>query len=367
MIFSFGDNLKALRKEKGLTQEQTAELLNISKQSISRWETNTTYPDVLFLPVLASFYGITVDRLLGVDHETNDRIKAEYFAKRQAAHHNGDISAAYELSQKLYAHFPNDTDVINSLMGDTYLMGFHESGDKRTHYLTMSIAIADRFLKITQDIDEQCRCIRNIATCHKLLGNKEEAVRWVQKLPSAWSGIENAGLAIWEGKDRADSIQHSLDAVLHLTYRLLWAYAENPELPPENRIRILEKIPALFQLLFEEGDYGFYHAFLSRTHLELAKANPATAMHHVQEAVAHAEAWDAATPTRHTSLLFCGQGILPSEWTKAGSDSQKESILRALTDTAFDGLRDNPAFAKIVNMSDYSRLPCVKGAVTEGD
>ena len=67
MNFDFGANLRALRNGKGLTQEQAAELLNVSKQSVSRWETGITWPDIAFLPQLASFYGVSVDSLLGAD------------------------------------------------------------------------------------------------------------------------------------------------------------------------------------------------------------------------------------------------------------------------------------------------------------
>ena len=52
-MFNFGENLKNLRISKGFTQEQVAGLLDISKQSVSRWENNITYPDITFLPILA--------------------------------------------------------------------------------------------------------------------------------------------------------------------------------------------------------------------------------------------------------------------------------------------------------------------------
>ena len=67
MDFDFGANLRALRCGKGLTQEQAAELLNVSKQSVSRWENGITWPDISFLPQLASFYDVSVDALLGAD------------------------------------------------------------------------------------------------------------------------------------------------------------------------------------------------------------------------------------------------------------------------------------------------------------
>lgn len=56
-------NLRQLRQEKGLTQEELAVHLGISAQSVSRWECGNTLPDVLLLPELARLYGVTVDDL----------------------------------------------------------------------------------------------------------------------------------------------------------------------------------------------------------------------------------------------------------------------------------------------------------------
>ena len=57
------ENLKRLRVAKKLTQEQAAEALNVSAQTISRWECGTTLPDVTKLPELAHFYCVTIDDL----------------------------------------------------------------------------------------------------------------------------------------------------------------------------------------------------------------------------------------------------------------------------------------------------------------
>ncbi len=56
-------NLKRLRKEKNYTQEQAAERLKVSTQTISRWECGNTLPDVLMLPEIARLYCVTVDEL----------------------------------------------------------------------------------------------------------------------------------------------------------------------------------------------------------------------------------------------------------------------------------------------------------------
>ena len=60
---TFSRNLRQLRIEKNLTQEQLANVLGVSAQSVSRWECGNTLPDVLLLPQIARLYGVTVDDL----------------------------------------------------------------------------------------------------------------------------------------------------------------------------------------------------------------------------------------------------------------------------------------------------------------
>ena len=64
---NFGNRIKALRRKMNLTQEELAERLNVSFQTISKWETNASLPDVTMFPLLANFFNVTTDELLGVD------------------------------------------------------------------------------------------------------------------------------------------------------------------------------------------------------------------------------------------------------------------------------------------------------------
>jgi len=334
MSFDFGENLKALRKQKGLTQEYVSELLDVSKQSVSRWENNITYPDITFLPTLASFYDVTVDYLLGADYETNKSVIEDYQNRRQEAHHQGNIADAYSLSQKLYASFPNNKLVINYMMVDSYLMGFRNIDNQRAYYLELSISVAERFLKMTDDLEEQCRCIHNISVCNKLLGNHAKAMDWMNKLPSLWSGIEAAALGVLSGRERTDSIQCSLDGVLHLLHRLLFAYATESELSTQDRVRVLEKLPRIFEIIFENGDYGFYHIFLSRVFVELAKLafeNSEQAKIYEDKAFKHAKLYDDLLTGTHTSLLFRGHEISPGTFTKSDSKTQSERVAAMLS------------------------------------
>lgn len=59
----FSKNLKRLRVAKNMTQEQAAEALGVSTQTVSRWECNTTLPDATILPEIAKLYCVTIDDL----------------------------------------------------------------------------------------------------------------------------------------------------------------------------------------------------------------------------------------------------------------------------------------------------------------
>lgn len=61
-----GRRISELRKEKGWTQEQLAEMLNVSPQAVSKWENGNSCPDITLLPVIAKLFSVTVDDLFGV-------------------------------------------------------------------------------------------------------------------------------------------------------------------------------------------------------------------------------------------------------------------------------------------------------------
>ena len=67
MNLNFAENFKRLRKEKGITQEKVAEVLEVSGQSVSRWELGICYPDLEMLPSIANYFDVTVDSLLSND------------------------------------------------------------------------------------------------------------------------------------------------------------------------------------------------------------------------------------------------------------------------------------------------------------
>ena len=80
----FNEKLQELRKQKGLTQEELAEKLYVSRAAISKWESGRGYPNIESLKAIAKFFSVTVDELLSTDEvltiaEKDNKQKEEYF------------------------------------------------------------------------------------------------------------------------------------------------------------------------------------------------------------------------------------------------------------------------------------------------
>lgn len=80
----FNEKLQELRKQKGLTQEELAESLYVSRTAISKWESGRGYPNIESLKALAKFFSVTIDELLSGEEvltiaEENSKEKERHF------------------------------------------------------------------------------------------------------------------------------------------------------------------------------------------------------------------------------------------------------------------------------------------------
>ena len=69
MELKLGTIIKKLRTERGITQEELANKMGVSYQAVSKWETNTTTPDIAILPQLALFFGVSMDVLFSMNQD----------------------------------------------------------------------------------------------------------------------------------------------------------------------------------------------------------------------------------------------------------------------------------------------------------
>ena len=110
MRLNISENIKRLRKEKGVTQEDLAEAFNVSCQSISRWETDASYPDIELLPIIANYFDVTTDELLGTDKISLEYKRNEYKKQIETLLNDGEAEKALHLCKKAEKEFPTDIE-----------------------------------------------------------------------------------------------------------------------------------------------------------------------------------------------------------------------------------------------------------------
>lgn len=97
----FGDKLKKLRKEKNLSQEGLGSILNVSKMTISNWETNFTEPSLENINELAKYFDVTPNYLLGFANDDLERVEKLKYALKDAGLMANDDLTIEELEKAL--------------------------------------------------------------------------------------------------------------------------------------------------------------------------------------------------------------------------------------------------------------------------
>ena len=117
MKLNMGTKITALRRQKGMTQEQLAAALGVSAPAVSKWETDSSYPDITLLCPLARALGTDVDNLLTFEEELSQEKLGRYMTEIIETARQGDLSGAEEQLNALLHRYPSDMSLKFSAIG----------------------------------------------------------------------------------------------------------------------------------------------------------------------------------------------------------------------------------------------------------
>lgn len=98
---NIADNIARFRKEARLTQADLADFLGVTKASVSKWETGQSYPDIATLPKIATYFGISIDKLLGYEPQMTKEGIREAYERLRKAFAEEPFEQAHEKCQEL--------------------------------------------------------------------------------------------------------------------------------------------------------------------------------------------------------------------------------------------------------------------------
>ena len=118
------ENIRAYRKQRGLTQEQLAEMLGVSAGAVYKWESKSSLPELKLIMEMADFFDISVDALLGYEMKDNRlQIMVERLWK---ASNSRDYDALSE-AEKAIRKYPHSFDVVYAAANLYYTFGLHKN------------------------------------------------------------------------------------------------------------------------------------------------------------------------------------------------------------------------------------------------
>lgn len=209
MALYIGQNIRRLRRDRNMTQEELAAHLGISFQSVSKWERGDGYPDITMLPALAHYFRVTVDELLGMDElsrqETYDRFNAEWESNNRAGWHSENVA----LMRSALKDFPDDALLLVQL--STSLEKLDGTEAEKRENLRKSIAVQEQILR---GEDSEVRNATQFNICFAYMKNEEpdKAIAQAKKLPNLYKARENALVCLLpDGEEKKQAASDALE------------------------------------------------------------------------------------------------------------------------------------------------------------
>ncbi len=198
MSETMGQIIKRLRKEKNLTQEELAEQLNISAPAVSKWENDTSMPDISQVVPLANLFGVPTDVLFGIhgaDHEAEVRARLEEIFRMSDNCPDGEegptalvILDKYREAMRLYPN--NPTIMVNAMAFAEMVIGCNERelreliGQEGLDSLTEEIIRwAELVIKYSTSIDDVLSAKKRLTDIHVRRKNWKEAFALADTFP----------------------------------------------------------------------------------------------------------------------------------------------------------------------------------------
>ncbi len=245
MTITIGTNIKRLRSENGITQEQLAEAMNISCAAVSKWERGETYPDITMLQPLAFYFGVTLDELMGYDKEkVNEQI--EHIIEKYWKCLRNDWKKANNIITDAYREFPNDYRIMNYYMWSRGIEDAEPDLEKALAYKDELSQICDKIIGGCTDGLLRLSAWKMKAILLHAEGKTQEALQiHTEKCGSWWNTSEQMHEQLFK-KDRPEFlywVKHNMyELVDFAADKLVKSYFFDPNIPYDKMVGTVEKL-----------------------------------------------------------------------------------------------------------------------------
>lgn len=176
---NIGEQIRALRKARSMTQEQLAALLGLAPQSVSKWENQLTAPDISLLPALAGVFGVSIDELFGYNQrETEQAVMA--ICEESWKYRETNRLKSREILNEGLKRFPGNAILLNNYL---YTLDLETENEE---IICAATSLMDAVAGEERSDDVRYDALRFLAGAYGRKGETDFARATIERIPECY-------------------------------------------------------------------------------------------------------------------------------------------------------------------------------------
>ena len=182
-----GQKIKYYRKGKGYTQSELAEIIGVTTQAVSKWETDIGMPDIAQIVPLCKALDVSSDKILGVglDEELSEVMELrDKIGKHTISFSYNEAERIYSLAVPMFEKYPTNAEVAFWCLESLSVLIAHEMTDKDKLQLIRECTRYERCIeRYETNSDKLFKTYFVLSRCYNFLGEKDRSVTIKEKIP----------------------------------------------------------------------------------------------------------------------------------------------------------------------------------------
>lgn len=246
MTVKLGKKIRELRKSRNISQEVLAQFLGVSFQAVSKWENDTAMPDVMLIPVLASFFGVSTDELFDYDRLASEQ-KVDRICLEAYQYRDSDPARSEAILRDGLKQFPGNDIILNNLL---YTMSSPERSEE-------IITICKTLIECTHDDAVKYDALRILADTYHQIGQQALVEPTLEQIPEIYFTKLEQMAYLLEGDKSLDAARKQMGLSFDETVEMLLIMRDRfrergQEVEASKYERIARQLLEVFQR--EEGE-----------------------------------------------------------------------------------------------------------------
>ena len=340
-----GEKIKELRRKNDMTQEKLADYLSVTYQTVSKWETGVTSPDISLIVPLARLFKVTTDELFcyneNADHIRDEELERKY----QKTWKNGDLQQRFEISEQAVKEFPGDMKWHDRLAWAQAMRSFDYDDDAK--YAEEQEEAIKHFTVVIENTPEgklRASSIQGIVQYLAIRGRFDDAKKYAQLYPDNYTvSKDDVLLTCLRGDEKTTHYQKMLDRAMLELLNLI-GNGSDPACDAQEQI---------LKILIPDDNFLYYHVFLSELYRNRARfringGNFDLAVQMLKQAFYHASEYDkfinGDITQRFTCPFFDHVEYNVHDVCKTGTTTKTEDLLNSIKQPLFEPLYSREDF-----------------------